>query len=316
MAPSVLRNRLKAWWEGYDGQEYDAWLAARSRHKTGHQKPELGRSARRKAGVRREAAWKQNRIDIANLVWGEGYCGPGGPQHVIDLVKLLGLTPEMSVLMIGGGLGGPARVLAKEFGCYVDAIEQSKELVVAGNEISLVAGLSKKAAIDHYDFGRCQAFKRKYDAAISTEALFTVENKPGVLKAVQMALKPCKLMVVTDYVLGDEVSTDDPEVQDWMDNEPIELFPIRNEAMITLIEQAQFNLRVKEDVSDSVRGQITKAWAGAGGLAQDLLDRGDEGRPLVDTLLREATHWSRRSSLISKHKVRVMRYLAERTWHD
>jgi SAM-dependent methyltransferase len=316
MATSALRNRLKAWWEGYDGQEYHAWLTSRSRGNPAPQKPAKERSARRKAGLRRETAWKSERIDISNLIWGDGYCGPGGPQHVIDLVKLLGLTPEMSVLLVGGGLGGPARVLAKEFGCYVDAIEQSKELAAAGSEMSHVAGLSKKAAIEHYDFGRCPPFKRKYDAAISTEALFTVENKPGVLKAAHAALKPCKLLVVTDYVLDDAADPEDPDLQQWFDNEPTEIFPIQNDAMINLIEQAHFNLRVKEDVSETVRSQIARSWASAGEIAQKLLDRGDEGRPMVDTLLREAIHWSRRSSLLDKHKVRVMRYLAERTWYD
>ena len=318
MQATTLRNRLKAWWEGYDGQEYDAWLAMRNGNRPAKTKgkAETGRGSLRKAGLRREAAWKPERIDIANLVWGEGYCGPGGPQHVIDLVKLLGLTPEMSVLIIGGGLGGPARVLAKQFGCYVDSVEQSKELVAAGSEMSHVAGLAKKAAIDHYDFGRCAPFKRKYDAAISTEAMFCVENKPGVLRAVQQSLKPCKLVVLTDYVLDDDVDLADPDIQDWMDNEPTEIFPIRNEEMATLIEQAQFNLRVKEDLTEAQRAMVAKCWAGAGEMAQQFLDRGEQSRPLVDTLLREATLWSRRSSLLAKQKVRVVRYLAERTWFD
>jgi hypothetical protein len=317
MRATPLRNRLKAWWEGYDGQEYDAWLASRNGKKRAtNGKANGGASALRKSALRREAAWKPERIDIANLVWGEGYCGPGGPQHVIDLVKLLGLTPEMSVVIVGGGLGGPARVLAKEFGCYVDAVEQSKELVAAGSEMSHVAGLAKKAAIEHYDFGRCAPFARKYDAAISTEAMFCVENKPGVLKAVHQSLKPCKLFVVTDYVLDDDADPADPDIQDWLDNEPTEIFAIKNEEMATLIEQAQFNLRVKEDQTEEQRSLIAKRWAGAGDMAQTLLDRGEEGRPLVDMLLREATLWSRRSSLLAKGKVRVMRYLAERTWFD
>jgi hypothetical protein len=188
--------------------------------------------------------------------------------------------------------------------------------VAAGSEMSHVAGLSKQAAIEHYDFGRCAPFTRKYDAAISTEAIFCIDNKLGILKAVHQSLKPCKLFVLTDYVLDDNVDPADPEIQEWMDNEPTEIFPIKNEEMAALMEQAQFNLRVKEDRTVVQRSLIAKCWSGAGELAQKLLDKGDEGRPLVDMLLREAVLWSRRSSLLSKQKVRVMRYLVERTWFD
>ena len=313
MTALSLRNRLKAWWEGYDGQEYDAWLEARARARAAKAHTPVGVV---KSVFQPEAAWKQERIEIANLVWGEGYCGPGGPQHVIDLSKLLGLTPEMSILMIGGGLGGPARVLAKEFGCYVDAFEQSRELTAAGNELSLVAGLSKKAIIAHYDFDKCPQFKRKYDAAISTEALFTVEKKGDVLNTVQGSMKPCKLFVITDYVLADNVEPDDPDIKEWIDSEPMKIHPVQNQEMATLIEQNQFNLRVKEDLTENFRSLIAKSWAQAGDLVQQLLERGDEGRPLVDMLLREATLWSRRSALMTKHKIQVMRYLAERVWFD
>ncbi len=315
MTAVSLRNRLKAWWEGYDGQEYDAWLEARSRtrKKDAHTAPGAGAT---RSAFQPDTAWKQDRIDISNLVWGEGYCGPGGPQHVIDLVKLLGLTPEMTVLIIGGGLGGPARVLAKEFGCYVDAFEQSRALAAAGAEMSLVAGLAKKALIEPYDFARCPPFKRKYDAAVSTEALFTVENKGAALNAVQSSLKPCKLFVLTDYVLADNVQEDDPEIQEWLANEPAQIYPVQNQQMVTLIEQNQFNLRVKEDQTEAFRSLIAKCWAQAGDLVQDLLSKGDEGRALVDTLLREATIWSRRSSLMTKRKIQVVRYLAERVWFD
>ena len=316
MASPSLRNRIRAWWEGYDGQEYDAWLEARARARAIKKQNGSDGPARRRSAFQRATAWEAARIDISNQIWGEGYCGPGGPQHVIDLVKLLGLTPEMSVLIVGGGLGGPARILAKEYGCYVDAYEASKELVAAGTEMSLVAGLSKKATLEHYDFQKCPPFKRKYDAAVSMEALYAVENKEGALKAVQGAIKPCKLFVLTDYVLSDDVDPEDPDIQSWIENEPIEIFPVRNEAMIPLIEQADFNLRVKEDLSEAYRAVIARSWANAGDLVQGLLDKGDEGRPLVDTLLREATLWARRSALLTKQKVHVMRYLAERVWFD
>ena len=49
------------------------------------------------------------------LVWGPGFLSPGGPQEVGEIVKRLGLG-DRRVLDIGCGTGGPAIVLARDFG--------------------------------------------------------------------------------------------------------------------------------------------------------------------------------------------------------
>ena len=83
MTSLSIRNRLKAWWEGYDGQEYDAWLEARARARAAKSTTPVGVV---KSVFQPETAWKQERIEIANLVWGEGYCGPG--RYCIQSVKI------------------------------------------------------------------------------------------------------------------------------------------------------------------------------------------------------------------------------------
>jgi len=43
----------------------------------------------------------------------------GGLAATLRLARLAGLSPGTRVLDVGGGLGGPARTLAVEFGCHV-----------------------------------------------------------------------------------------------------------------------------------------------------------------------------------------------------
>ena len=43
----------------------------------------------------------------------------GGKAVTVRLAHLAGLVPGTQVLDVGGGLGGPARTLAVEFGCHV-----------------------------------------------------------------------------------------------------------------------------------------------------------------------------------------------------
>src|SRR5438094_10493146 len=47
----------------------------------------------------------------------------GGMPATVRLARLAGLRPGTRVLDVGGGLGGPARTLAAEFGCHVTPIE-------------------------------------------------------------------------------------------------------------------------------------------------------------------------------------------------
>ena len=47
----------------------------------------------------------------------------GGKDATVGLVRLAGLTQGLRVLDVGGGLGGPARTLAVEFGCHVTVID-------------------------------------------------------------------------------------------------------------------------------------------------------------------------------------------------
>jgi sarcosine/dimethylglycine N-methyltransferase len=46
-----------------------------------------------------------------------------GREATLGLARLAGITAEMRVLDVGGGLGGPARTLASEFGCAVEVLD-------------------------------------------------------------------------------------------------------------------------------------------------------------------------------------------------
>ena len=48
------------------------------------------------------------------------------------LARLANLKSGMKVLDVGGGLGGPARTLAVEFGCHVTVMDIAESYVLAG----------------------------------------------------------------------------------------------------------------------------------------------------------------------------------------
>jgi ubiquinone/menaquinone biosynthesis C-methylase UbiE len=59
-----------------------------------------------------------------------------GYAATVDLSRAVGITPEMQVLDLGSGLGGPARYLAETYGCRVDGVDANPGLIGAANYLS------------------------------------------------------------------------------------------------------------------------------------------------------------------------------------
>ena len=318
--------RLKAWWEGYDPVQYAAWLERKaggtSKEQQGSE-PELEPESETAGKVEEPSTpadplvpidpWDKRRTAIAQYIWGEGYCGPGGPEHVISMSKLLALSPKQSLLEIGSNLGGPARTLAQKFGVWVSGYESSPTLVEMGNQISYMKGLLKKAEIFHYDPNTVEEFDRRFDRALAKESLYQVENKAHLLTVVEQHLKPGALFLITDYVLTDEswVATD--EYREWRDSEAERRRPYLAtvEDLVAMLKKVRFNIRVNEDVSEHYVELINDSWKGADQVAAKVAEE-EDGEELVRTLLREAEFWSRRVRLLKAGRIQVRRILASK----
>lgn len=309
-----LRVRLRGWWEGYDLAELQARLdalgpqnPAGSDSKGGEKEPGLALD-----GTRWDKAWDENRVKAAEMIWGEGYCGPGGPEYIINLSKRLSLTPEMSLLNVGAGMGGGARTLAKNFGVWVDGIEGTAGLAEIGMEMSVMAGLEKKATVTHYDFEALTPFTRTYDRVLSKESIFTVRDKAALFANLEAALKNGGLALITDYVVTDDAALASDEVQEWIEKEPVKPYPVTAETMEQMLKDCNFGIRVSENLTDFYRTMITDTWTETQKLMPQLAKECDDedGRKFLDTLLQEAELWSRRVKLMADQKLYAWRFLA------
>ena len=74
-------------------------------------------------------------LSIDDLAPADQFHG-GGKPATQRLARLAGLRPGLRVLDVGGGLGGPARTLAVEFGCTVTIVDLTESYVNAGRALT------------------------------------------------------------------------------------------------------------------------------------------------------------------------------------
>jgi cyclopropane fatty-acyl-phospholipid synthase-like methyltransferase len=304
-----LGLRLKAWWEGYDTEDIKARL--KDRQPEDMAEPESEDDEPKDVSAENLDPWDEETIDIAQYIWGKGFCGPGGPDYVISLSKLLALSPEMSMLQIGSGLGGPARVLVDRFGVWITGFEQSQMLVDKGNKLSKMAGLERKVVLDQYEPDGFEGFQRKYDRAISKEALFTIQDKAGMIGHIEDKLKPGGLFLMTEYVISGEGVPSKDSYKEWMVGERSHPFPVTSDDLVDMLKASRMQVRVSEDISRQYIEMINQAWTGADEVAAKLAKR-ENGAQMIQTLMREAEFWTRRKKLLESGDLMLWRIVANK----
>jgi len=170
-----FRTRFKAWWEGSE-------IVVRRRD--GEAKPEE-RAPRRAIGYRDPARpWETPRVVLLQSLWGEGFAFPGGREHAATLVKPFALNLAMTVIDMHAGLGGGARAMVEDHGIWVTGFAPDHELALAGAEMSHIAGMAKKAAINAYVPDKFEFRPGSCDCMLARELFFTIADKKRLLRQV------------------------------------------------------------------------------------------------------------------------------------
>jgi SAM-dependent methyltransferase len=96
-----------------------------------------------------EAAGRDlERLTVDDLAPFDQFHG-GGKPATVALAQFAGLMPGTRTLDVGGGLGGPARTLAVEFGCVVTVFDMTREFLEVGEAITARMGLSDRVRFQY-----------------------------------------------------------------------------------------------------------------------------------------------------------------------
>jgi SAM-dependent methyltransferase len=110
---------------------------------------------------------------------------PTSEEKIRELGRRLRLGPDSHVVDIASGKGGPALVLAEEFGCRLTCVERSPEFVAAARERVEAAGLEGRIELVESDAADFEL--GRYDAALCLGASFAYGGLVPTLERLRAA---------------------------------------------------------------------------------------------------------------------------------
>jgi SAM-dependent methyltransferase len=125
-----------------------------------------------------------------------------GKDATLELARLAGIMPEMRVLDVGGGLGGPARTLASEIGCSVEVLDVTEEFCRAGEMLTTRTGLG-----DLVSFRLASALDMPYpdasfDAVWMQHSSMNIADKERLYAEIHRVLRPGGHLALHEIMAG------------------------------------------------------------------------------------------------------------------
>lgn len=299
-----LKKRLHAWWEGYELPPLSAGDGSAANDSAPNGDASSEGEAPAGDDVNDAPEWSPERQKLVEIVWGEGFAAPGGPERVVDLAQPFGLTSENTMLEIGSGPGGGACAVSEKIGAYVDGFDLNGEMAKKSLETALLKGLESKTRVKEFDPGKLELKSDFYDGCLVRETLMWIEDKEALLEILMEALKPEKPLVIAEmFIEGQEPGE---LAKSSINGEFGDVFPCSVERVESKIIDAGFNIRVNKDETETYIEMARTAWAD---VATRLADE-DLQEELADALLRETAMWERRIAAFEGCELKMQRIVA------
>ena len=126
----------------------------------------------------------------------------GGKGSTVRLAQLAGLTPDLRVLDVGGGLGGPARTLAVEFGCHVTVIDLTDSYVQAARELTTRLGLTGQVTHQVGNALDLPFDNRHFDVVWTQNSGMNIQNKELLYAGFHRVLRSGGLLALGEPMAG------------------------------------------------------------------------------------------------------------------
>lgn len=292
-----LFSRLRKW----------RWWRARGASSK-RPRSEAGQTTRRKAREKPKKAkstWPNERLFVVDRLWGDDCTVPGGAPYVKTFISELSLSKEKSLLLLGAGLGGVGRTMVEETGVWVSGLEHDRDLAALGKAIAARSGMQKRAPVTHKDFNALKLKERAFNAVVSFETLYIVEDKAALFATIDAALRPLGTLLFTDLVIPDDAPEPGAAMHAWARGEPHTPHPARVREIVDHLGALGLNVDPPEDVTADYRRRILKGWSGFLGSTNKA-----ELSTISQAVVSECALWVRRVSAIDEGGLRLYKFRA------
>jgi SAM-dependent methyltransferase len=171
----------------------------------------------------------------------------GGKRFTLRLANLARLKPDMHILDVGGGLGGPARTLALEFGCHITVIDLTESYIHAGRMLTSFMKLDDRVTLQVGDALDLPFDDNSFDAVWTQNSGMNIADKEKLYAGFHSLIRPNGLLVIQEPMSGPNQPPVFPVMwsRDGSNN-----FLRKPEQMRGMIEAAGFRLLQWDDVTN------------------------------------------------------------------
>jgi SAM-dependent methyltransferase len=126
----------------------------------------------------------------------------GGREATVELANLASLPPGLEVLDVGGGLGGPARTLARDYGSRVTVLDLTEEYCRAGEEVTRRTGLADRVRFRHGDALAPPFPDASFDVVWTQHSSMNIEDKERLYESIRRVLRPGGRLALHEVMAG------------------------------------------------------------------------------------------------------------------
>lgn len=156
-------------------------------------------------GSLREAGKDLDNLTVDDLALTDQFHS-GGFLYTFQLAELAGLDrsvdPPRRVLDVGGGLGGPARLLASKFGCHVTSVDITPSYVEVARKLTELVGLADQVVHRVGDALNLPFEDDTFDVVWTQNSGMAIADKSTMYTGFHRVLKPGGMLVTQEPVAG------------------------------------------------------------------------------------------------------------------